>query len=428
MKILLTAFGSLGDLHPYIALATALLERGHVAAIATNSRYRDKIESEGIGFHAIGPDYSAHGALKNWAPKASHPRTGTFYIINRMILPHINTAYSDLKAAAAGYDAIIGHPLTYAARIVCEEIKIPWISVMLYPLTLYSTFSPPILPYVPLSHQTNGLSPRFHRAQYEIIRKATRVYAEPIQQLRKRAGLGRSSQHPLYDGLYSPTLNLCLFSPLFACEQPDWPESSRATGFLFHDRSAKNGALGKELDQFLNEGPPPIVFTLGSFVSAAPGLFFSESAKAAQKLGYRAVIIVGGGFNLQDQKKVPDGVRFFAYAPFSELFPRAVAVVHQGGIGTTALAIRAKLPQVIVPYVHDQPDNAVRTERLGISLSISRTRYNAFTAAHALSTVLSKQSYSMRASELGDQIALEDGPGNACRAIEDALASSPKSV
>src|SRR5207244_12880236 len=121
---------------------------------------------------------------------------------------------------------------------------------------------------------------------------------------------------------------------------------------------------------------------------------------------------------------LPEGVAAFDYAPFSELFPRTAAVVHSGGVGTTAQAMRAGRPMLVVPYAHDQPDNAARVTRLGVAGTLARHRYDPARAAAALRPLLDDPAYARRASEVGAAIRQEDGVSEACDALEGLLATS----
>jgi UDP:flavonoid glycosyltransferase YjiC (YdhE family) len=133
-------------------------------------------------------------------------------------------------------------------------------------------------------------------------------------------------------------------------KQPDWPSQTLVTGFPWYDQNGGAG-LPPDLVRFLDLGPPPIVFTLGTALAADPGSFYEHSALAASSLGRRAVLIV------EDSRhrplSLPDGVVASGYAPFSELFPRAAAVVHHGGIGTTGLAMRSGSPTLVMPCAWD---------------------------------------------------------------------------
>src|SRR5262249_25609173 len=160
----------------------------------------------------------------------------------------------------------------------------------------------------------------------------------------------------------------------------DWPRQTVVTGFPFFDQGE---ALSPDLARFLEDGPPPLVFTLGSSAVLDAGRFYEHSAAAASELGVRAVLLVGTDAGNRPAY-CPAGVAAFEYAAYSELLPRAAAVVHQGGVGTTAEAMRAGKPMLVMPYAHDQPDNAARMARSGIARVVSRYRYTAARAAAEL--------------------------------------------
>ena len=121
---------------------------------------------------------------------------------------------------------------------------------------------------------------------------------------------------------------------------------------------------------------------------------------------------------------MPEGVFWCDYAPFSQLFPRAAAVVHAGGIGTTGLAMRAGRPMLVVPFAHDQPDNAERLRRLGIARTVFGPRYTAARATTELRHLLDNPVYSQRATEVSGRIQNEDGVRVACDALETLLQAS----
>jgi UDP:flavonoid glycosyltransferase YjiC (YdhE family) len=210
---------------------------------------------------------------------------------------------------------------------------------------------------------------------------------------------------------------LALFSRCLAEPQPDWPPQTVVTGFPFFDRHHEQPDLAPELERFLSDGPPPVVFTLGSSAVGAAGDFYRNSLKAVQKLGVRAVFLTG-----PHPQGIPDplpaGVVVVSYAPHSEIFSRASAIVHQGGIGTTAQAMRSGHPMLIVPFAHDQFDNAERVRRLGAAEVVYRSRYNAASAEAALRKLHHKDSAAARVGEL---VYGERGTTNAADALERAL-------
>jgi UDP:flavonoid glycosyltransferase YjiC (YdhE family) len=179
------------------------------------------------------------------------------------------------------------------------------------------------------------------------------------------------------------------------------------------------------LEAFLEAGEAPIVFTLGSAAVFDPGAFFDESVKAALKLQRRAVLLVGPQPDrVPTAPLVDDAIGVFDCAPFSKLFPRAAAVVHQGGSGTTGQALRAGRPMLIVPFAHDQPDNALRAKKLGVSATIRRSQYAAATAADALRDLLGNPAAAARAGDIARIVAAENGSAVAADALEKTFAAT----
>jgi UDP:flavonoid glycosyltransferase YjiC (YdhE family) len=223
--------------------------------------------------------------------------------------------------------------------------------------------------------------------------------------------------NPLTDW-HSPWLHLAAFSKRLVDKQPDWPAQTIVTGFPWFDSDGGAG-LPAALARFLDGAPPPLVFTLGTAVAMDAGPFYEISAQAARALGRRAVLILKDARNRPPT--LPGGVAAFEYAPFSELFPRAAAIVHHGGIGTTGLAMRSGRPMLVMPCAWDQPDNAERVARLGISRTIPRPRYTPARVAAELRRLLDDPAYERRAAEVGEQVRQEDGVGVACDALAEVL-------
>ena len=129
-RIVLSTYGSLGDLHPYMAIALELQQRGHHPVIATHELYRSKVEAEGLEFYSIRPDIASGNAeqAQEIIKRAMHPTDGTQYVIRELILPYLKDSYEDLMQAVSGADLLITHPITYAGPIVAEKTGIRWAS------------------------------------------------------------------------------------------------------------------------------------------------------------------------------------------------------------------------------------------------------------------------------------------------------------
>jgi UDP:flavonoid glycosyltransferase YjiC (YdhE family) len=221
---------------------------------------------------------------------------------------------------------------------------------------------------------------------------------------------------------------LALFSSVLAEPQPDWPPRTRITGFPFYDRRDRAGGgedeegngLSPALRDFLDAGEPPIVFTLGSSAIWVAKDFYRESIAAARALGRRALLLTGHERN-RPVEPLPAGIAAFEYAPYGEVLPRASVVVHQGGVGTTGQALRSGRPMLVVPFSHDQFDNAARVARLGCGRTLPRAGYNAASATRELRAILTGESYKINATEIGRRVRAEDGTRAACDAIEEVL-------
>jgi rhamnosyltransferase subunit B len=416
-RIVLATFGSLGDLHPFLALALGLQERGHDAVIATSEVYRARVEALGIGFKPVRPDISVIEADAELMQRLMDMRKGTERIICELVMPALRDSYADTLAAAEGADLLVSHALTYGVRLVAEKRGIPWASVQLSPIGFLSCHDPSILPTAQfLSKHLRVLPASLYGVFMWMGKRMIRAWARPWHDLRAELGLPAVAVNPLCEGQHSPLLVLAMFSRLLADKQPDWPAAAVQTGFPFHDHDS-DATLPPALARFLDAGRPPIVFTLGSSAVWDAGAFYQHSATAARALGRRAVLLTGNDPRNQPTT-VPDGAIACDYAPFTALFPRAAAIVHQGGVGTTAQAMRAGRPMLVMPYSHDQPDNADRVCRLGIARTIAKHRYTPARAAAALKELLDDPVGLERAAEVGRQVRAEDGVGNACDAIE----------
>jgi rhamnosyltransferase subunit B len=271
-----------------------------------------------------------------------------------------------------------------------------------------------VFPGAQWSAHLRKLGPRFGRAVVGLSRLMTRRWIEPVYQLRAELGLPRGG-HPLFDGQFSSTLNLALFSRVLAAPQPDWPPHVKTTGFVFYNGP---GTLDPALEAFLDAGAPPVVFTLGTSAVGVAGGFYEESVAAVRRLGVRAVLLTGGFAENQPAGTLPKDVLLVDRAPHQRLFPRASAIVHQGGIGTTAQALRSGHPMLVVPHAHDQPDNAFRVTNLGVARTVFPRRYKAARVARELERLLGEAHYAERSAATAEVVRAEGGAEAAAEAIE----------
>jgi len=415
-RIVLATSGSLGDIHPVAALGLELRRRGHEIIFATMELYREKIEMLGFEFRPLRPHLDIDD--RELARKVMDLRKGPEIMIKQLIFPQLRGIYDDLMQAVEGADIFLTGEIVYVAKSVAEKTGIKWVSQSLSPVTMFSSCDPGVFPSVEWLEYLHFLPQEFHRQLFSFMRWTISDWFEPYKKFRRDLGLDEDHD-PVFFGKYSDLLHLAMFSRALAEPQPDWHQPTVQTGFCFYDGQSDTGTMPAGLEEFLAAGEPPVVFTLGSAAVMDPRDFFEESVKAAKLLGRRALLLYSL-FN-EPPPGLNDNIAGFDYAPYSRVFPAAAAVVHQGGVGTTSQVLRAGVPMLVMPYGHDQPDNAARCRRHGVARVISRGNYTAANAARELRQILSEPDYRTKAREIKSIIDTENGTQTACDAIESVL-------
>lgn len=431
MKIVIASFGSLGDMHPVIALGLELKKRGHRIAFAAMEFYREKIELLGFEYCPMRPHYNLETEEnKDLAVRLMDAKKGSELILKELILPNLRPMYEDLIKAVADADLLISTEVVFAAASVAEKNGIKWVTTNLAPGTFLSAYDPFVPPTAIWLRHFRFLPNAFHGAMFRVARKVVESWYGEYRAFRRELGL-REDHDPLFAGK-SKMLNLAMFSRVLGAPQPDWHSPTLQTGFCFYDGAGDTGKMPAGLAEFLEAGAAPIIFTLGSAAVLDARDFFVESAKAAKILGKRAVLLYGvhneipqtserGEWRIESGENIESNIAAFPYAPYSFVFPKSLCVVHQGGIGTTSQVLRAGVPHLFMPFSHDQPDNAARCERLGVARIISRGNYRAETAAREIGKLLTNENYRKRAIEAARIVQTEHGTQTACDAIEEIL-------
>src|ERR1041384_2329057 len=266
-RIVTSNFGSFGDIHPSIAIALELRARGHVRVVATSEVYREKMDALGLELRAVRPVMPSPDKpdeVGRMVEGVMGQKDGPEKVL-QLFLPHMRGIYDDLDAATVAADLLLTHPLPLVGPIVAQKKKLRWVSSVLPPASLLSVYDPIVPPQWPALYKLMRLSPLVGRAVMGLATLQLDRMMKPVYDLRAELGLPRGAQ-PILAGQHSPTLVLALFSQVPAEPQPDWPAHTRVTGFPFYDRRDYFGEreTPRELLKFLDDGPPPILFTLGS--------------------------------------------------------------------------------------------------------------------------------------------------------------------
>lgn len=408
MNIVLITFGSAGDIHPFVGLGTGLKERGHRVTVVTNGYFEPVVREAGLEFTPIGTREDYLSFVSN--PDIWHPLKGLKILLNDALLPLTRPVYDLLDRLNPSETVIVSSFYSFGARVAHEKWQFPFVSVHLQPACFTSAHKPaagmPMPQWLPVWSR---------RLILNALEKAfiDPMVAPTINPLLAELGLPKA-QRFLSSWAHSPQKVIGLFPEWFAEPQPDWPSQTELAGFYSYDRKGEE-PLAKEIQQFLDAGDPPIVFTPGT-ANTHSNEFFKESIEASCLLGKRALLLTPHRSALPAQ--LPDGVLHCDYLPFSTVLPRAAAIVHHGGIGTAAQAMAAGVPQLVMPMAFDQPDNAARLERLGIGASLRPGKYRSKQAAQKLEHLLGSRQVQKSCAAISAKVDFQRALDTACAAIE----------
>jgi UDP:flavonoid glycosyltransferase YjiC (YdhE family) len=417
MHALVIAIGSHGDVHPMLGIATALRDRGDRVTFVASGYFESLARGAGFDdFVALGTADEFRKQLGN--PDLWHPMRAFKAVFLDNVFPATRAMYDAVvERAILGETIVVAHTLALGARLAQEKHGIPTVSVHLSPSVFRSVHELPRLGGSPFR---SWMPIPVKRLFWKI---ADTVFIEPALALPMnaiRAELGLGPIRGLIDTWWhSPLLTLGLFPSWFAAVQPDWPKSVRLTTFPLYDERGVT-PMSESLKKFLDAGDPPIAFTPGSAMTFGRA-FFEASAKACLRIGKRGLLLTRHGE--QVPPNLPPGVIHIDYAPFSELLPRCAALVHHGGIGTTAQALAAGVPQLVMPLAHDQFDNADRVQRLGVGTSIARRSYGAGAAAAKLNALLKDERVASACRQVAARFAGVDAMAQTCELIEQVHAA-----
>ena len=358
MNIVITALGSGGDVFPFIALGQVLRERGHRVTLLANPHFAAAVAQAGLPLAPLGTEAEYLAALRQ--PEIWHPRRG-FAVLWRQIMewtPRILTMIEG--RIVPGQTVLVGSTLSVATRLAQERWNVPAVMMHLAPSCFLSAHEFPttaagLLPgWVPLWAR---------RALLTVVDRGMldATCAPPLNALRTTLGLP-PVHSVMRRWLHSPDLTVGAFPDWFAAPQPDWPASAVVTGFP-RWRAHAESPLPDAVQTFLSAGSPPLAFTAGTGMAQAKA-FFACALQTATALQRRALFVTRFPDTLPDP--LPAAVLVADHLPFDRLLPQVAALVHHGGIGTTAAALAAGVPQLIAPFAFDQFDNAARIVRLGV--------------------------------------------------------------
>ena len=411
---LLLPAGSHGDVHPFVAVGRWLRERGHRVTMITSDVFRDVATRNGLEFVPLLGAAEYQALLDH--PDLWHPRRGFAVILQRSQLEKVlPLAFEAIRARyEPGRTVAVAGSLAMSARIAHEVLGVPQVTLHLQPVTCVSVADPPVSAE---GFDFRRLPPPFVRLAYRFFDHVVidPLLAPAVNSYRARLGL-RPVSRVLSRWAPSPQRVIGLFPKWFG-PVPDCGSEFRHGGFVLFDDAIERPTPAT-LRAFLDAGPPPVVFSFGSAMQHGRR-WFDAAVEACRLGGLRGVLLGRSGEQIPES--LPSEVHHAAYAPFSEVFPRAAAVVHHGGIGTCAQAMRAGIPQLVMPLAYDQGDNAARARRLGVAEVVAPARFTGRAIAGRLRAMIGNDSMRATARNLGERFRADDALARTCSLIEEMV-------
>jgi UDP:flavonoid glycosyltransferase YjiC (YdhE family) len=414
--VLITTFGSRGDVQPYVALGLGLQRAGYRVTLVTSPELASTFTPYGLPIRPVAAPFVAE-ALSPEARKAL--AGGNPFGLMAKIMPMMRQFVDDQWAIAReGADVIVFHPKAMAGQHLAEALKVPAFMALAAPgFSPTADFANPLL-------TARNLGPTLNRWSYGLMSwMSTASFKGIVNAFRKEAlGLGPASTQQL-TGERAP--KLYFFSPSFLPRPVEWGADTHVTGFWFLDQPS-TWTPPPALRAFLEAGPPPVYIGFGSMASVDPERMGQTLTGAVRAAGVRA-ILASGWDGLRVSGHDPN-LHLVEAAPHDWLFPRVAAVVHHGGAGTTGAGLRAGRPTLICPFFGDQPFWGARVAALGAGpRPIPQKQLSIERLAAALTTLTTDPAMAERAAALGASIRVEQGVATAVQVIQNAF-GDPRST
>ena len=403
LRVVLAAIGSRGDVQPMLALAQTLVARGHRPVIASPPNFEGWVRHLGFDFAPLGVDVQAF-LSQNEGLMTGNP-VKLVKEMNRAFKEQMPSGAEQLDTASKGADIIVWGGLALIAPSVAEHLKLPVLGVVYTTCLLPSSQHPPTaIPWHGLPHWMNDLLWRANRLL------GNRLLLDSLNSV--RAGFGLAAVKGVRNHVFEDHPLMIAADEILFPPDPLWQGRYPYANFIFFDDPAP---LDPELDKWLSEGEPPVFVGFGSMSGAGTNRVESMVAEAVSATGRRC--IVGAGWAGMGEGALPKGWRVVRDAPHALLFPRTAVVVHHGGSGTTAQALRAGVPQVLLPLILDQFHHAHRLHLAGIApRPVPMEKVTATELARAIEAALELPKAPR--AKAAQRLRTSDGRGEIARHIE----------
>lgn len=353
------------------------------------------VAPSGLDFHGTDADPAVLAHPDLW-----HPRRG-FAVVWQAVRPGLKQLLPLAQALPPGPCVIVAHPLALPEAELCRAVRADVRVVLAYlaPSNIPSVYDPLVMGPWKVPRWIPDMVRRW------LWRRVSARLVDPVALPHinlDRARYGLPPVSTLFAFMaQAPDLSVTLFPSWFAPPQPDWPAPLVCGEFPLYDPDP-DVPFPPELLAFLAAGEAPIVFTHGTGNQQAAA-YFQCALYTVRQLGRRAIFLTA--MREQVPADLPANVLWQPYLPFARLLPQAVALVHHGGIGSTAEALRAGIPQLIVSLAFDQFDNAARVAALGVGLELQQKQLTSERLRVKLQQLLSSSSIREQAGLISRRLA-----------------------
>ncbi len=413
-SLLMIAFGTRGDVDPTLELAGSVRHRGVDVRLAVPSDFVGAVEARGLASVDLGvstTEMLGSDVGRRWVEGSQRSPRVALALLRSMFNEFGPRAAEATLAEHRPDEAVASNVLTFGiGAALAEARQVPHLQLLLAPITPTSLAEASAAPF---HTGTKALDLAVGRLGLRAVHWAG---AEPVNSLRSSLALPRwRTRHHVARWMETPVVYG--FSRHVVPVDPEWPDSTVVTGYWWGDErtpSTPPAVLG----DFLSSVPRPVYVGFGSMLGGLDAEAAVQVAcEAIVRAGVHGVVARPG-----DARVTPDGrVCLVGDVDHAWLFPRMSAVVHHGGAGTTAQAIRAGVPSTAVPRLGDQPYWGRRLAELGVGMPpLPPGKLDAASLAEVIVGMLD-ESMSNRASRLASLVRGEDGVGRATDAVVDLL-------
>ena len=410
MKIMLVAIGTAGDVFPFIGLGQSLGQQGHEIHLLSLGAHRSCAESAGLVFHQIP---GVEGVSNH--PNFYHPTQCLFLFARQVLLPSLRPVYETVSSLDHREWIVISDQVSFGARVASEQQQFPLTTCIVSPFMLRSVKQLPVMP----GKSFPAWAPHFAKQALMGLVSSLwdRELVPSINQFRKGLGVA-PGRDIIYNWSLSTERVVGLFPEWFARRAPDWPKQFAYGSFSRIADASQNDDLQSLDIEDRSAGStkprmPVIAFCAGSAGSAGKR-FFETAITASSGRSWRSLLVA--------PKCIPDGilpsnVTKCGFVPLATLLPKVDAIVHHGGLGTISYALASGVPQIVMPFGHDQFDNAHRLQRLGAATTLTGGAQSPSSVANSIEATLRNSEMLEQCSALSRKLTLDDRENQATKMI-----------